>query len=409
MPAADRAVRPGGEFESILAGVFRKAGWRVRRPSSARDTGVDLILGAKGKRYVVQLKVSSEGRRDRLIPLLSQTILQARSLAQHFPEPALPMAVVAAKHIPASVAEQVKQFAERYAPEAGVGVIDAEGFRAFVGPGLEGLDAKPARRAARRIASPQNPPGLFSDLNQWMLKILLGQHLPDTLISVPREGIRNASQLAAAAKVSVMSASRFVNQLENQGSPRTSFLDETEEPLQIVRVQELLDFWISANRQAAHEIPARWIVKGGKRQLQSALREYASPYAAGPSGSRKRRSGDIVKVLPRCCLGLFAAADALGFGFVQGVPPHIYLERLTPDSLFRLGLTIDRSNPSADVYIRIPVNREAIFRASVTREGVPVSDILQVWLDVSTHPARGREQAREIQRRVLQPMFEKRK
>ncbi len=107
MPAADRAVRPGGEFESILAGVFRKAGWRVRRPSSARDAGVDLILGAKGKRYVVQLKVSSEGRRDRLIPLLSQAILQARSLAQHFPEPALPMAVVAAKHIPASVAGQV--------------------------------------------------------------------------------------------------------------------------------------------------------------------------------------------------------------------------------------------------------------------------------------------------------------
>ena len=28
---------------------------------------------------------------------------------------------------------------------------------------------------------------------------------------------------------------------------------------------------------------------------------------------------------------------------------------------------------------------EAVFRAAVMRQGVPVSDVLQVWLDVSTH------------------------
>jgi hypothetical protein len=116
-----------------------------------------------------------------------------------------------------------------------------------------------------------------------------------------------------------------------------------------------------------------------------------------------------MKVLPRCCLGLFAAADALGFGFVHGVPPHIYLERLTLDSLNRLGLVVDHSNRPADVYIRIPDNREAIFRASVMREGIRTSDVLQVWLDVSTHPARGREQAGEIWRHVLKPLFGKRR
>jgi hypothetical protein len=97
----------------------------------------------------------------------------------------------------------------------------------------------------------------------------------------------------------------------------------------------------------------------------------------------------------------------LGFGFVHGVPPHIYLERLTLDSLNRLGLVVDHSNRPADVYIRIPDNREAIFRASVMREGIRASDVLQVWLDVSTHPARGREQAGEIWRHVLKPLFGK--
>ncbi len=220
-----------------------------------------------------------------------------------------------------------------------------------------------------------------------MLKILLGRRLPEPLVQVPREQIRNASQLAKAANVSVMSASRLVNQLADRG-----FLDESEEYLRVVRVEELLDWWTSSNREAAKEVPAHWILKSGQSQLLTALRQYTSRQ---------------VHNQPRCCLGLFAAADALGFGFVRGAPAHIYLERLTLDSLDRLGLRVDQSDRPADVYIRIPVNREAIFRARVKPEGIPVSDVLQVWLDVSTHPARGREQAREIWRRVLKPLLGK--
>ena len=35
----------------------------------------------------------------------------------------------------------------------------------------------------------------------------------------------------------------------------------------------------------------------------------------------------------RACLALFAAADALKLGFVQGVPPYVYVERIQPSSL----------------------------------------------------------------------------
>jgi Holliday junction resolvase len=384
MLIAKSEEQAGNQFEGMLANSFRQAGWRVRRSSSAGDSGADLILDAQKKKYVVQLKASSEGRRDRLIPLLSQAILEARTMAERFPEPAVPIAVVAAKRIPASVAEQIKQFASRYAPEVGIGVIDAEGLRSFAGHGLEKLDAKPPRRAGRGLVSPQRLPDLFSGLNQWMLKILLGQRLPEALISVPRGPVRNASHLAEIAGVSIMSASRFVHQLANQG-----FFDDREEHLQVARVEELLELWISAIRPAAADVPARWIIKGGPHQLQASLRKYNSVGA------------------PRCCLGLFAAADALGSGFVQGVPPHIYLESLTLDSLERLGLTAEHSDRAAAVYIRVPANREAIFRSAVRPGGFGVSDILQVWLDVSTHPARGREQAREIWRRVLKPAFGK--
>ncbi len=383
---ADREVRAGPKFETILADAFRKAGWRVRKRSVPRDNGADLVLDRNEKSYVVTLKVSSEGRRDRLIPLLSQAILEAEECARRLRDNAVPVAVVAAPHVPDSIAEQVKVFGERYASQAGIGVIDAEGSRWFAGRGLEGLGAKPSRRASR-IVTPQRPPDLFSDLNQWMLKILIGRQLPEPLIRVPRESIRNASQLAATAGVSVMSASRLVNQLRSRG-----LLDADEQHLQLVRVDELLDWWVSSNREAAKEIPARWFLEGGPNQLFTAVRQYTSR----PMDNQ-----------PRCCLGLFAAADALGFGFVTGVPPCIYLERMTLDSLNRLGLDVGKSERPVDLIVRIPANPRAVFRPTVMREGVPVSDVLQVWLDVSTHPARGREQAQEIRERALRPLFGK--
>jgi hypothetical protein len=37
--------------------------------------------------------------------------------------------------------------------------------------------------------------------------------------------------------------------------------------------------------------------------------------------------------------------------------------------------------------------------------GVAVSDVIQVWLDVASHPSRGPEQADVIRRRVLEPII----
>jgi hypothetical protein len=399
MPANSRS---GADFERLLADSFRRVHWRVRRQPHAADLRPDLIVEAGRKTYAIELKRSAEGRRDRLIPLLSQAVLQARAIARQLPGRAVPVAVVAAERVSPSVAEEVKQFGAQFAPETGVGIIDAQGLRAFAGHGLEVLDAQPPRPIRRRKPAPQHLPHLFSDLNSWMLKTLLGQSLPESLISIPRAQFRNASQLASAARVSVMSASRFVRQLENEG-----FLDDRADRLELVRVKELLARWVAANQRAFRDIPARWIIKRDERQLLAALRSYCSEAgAASRSGARARR-GAAMKAPLRCAAGLFAAAGALGFGFVHGVPPYIYMERLDPDVVGRLGLSLEDRDRRADAYIRVPANQEAVFRAAVMRDGLPVSDILQVWLDASTHPARGREQADEIRKRVLGPLLGK--
>jgi hypothetical protein len=384
MPAAGSP-----DFRRILANLFRKRGWRVFRQPASRGIRADLVVQAGKNKYVVEVKAASEGRRDRLVPLLSQAILEAQASARRFPSPVAPLAVVASRRVPEMVAEHLQRFAEQNAPGVAVGIIDSDGFRSFSGAGFEAFNAPAARHRPRRLILPQQLPNLFSDLNQWMLKILIGQRLPERLIDVPRQQIRNASQLAEAAKVSGMSASRFVHQLNERG-----FLDKDEAGFKIVRLEELLDLWAAGQRTAANEIPARWIIKGGPDQLLIALREYAS-------GSMHNQ--------PQCCLGLFAAADALGLGFVRGALPHIYMERLPLDATVRLGLDISKSNRPADVMVRIPANPKAVFGPLVELKGIPVSDILQVWLDVSTHPGRGREQAREIRRRALTSLFQKRK
>ena len=72
--------------------------------------------------------------------------------------------------------------------------------------------------------------------------------------------------------------------------------------------------------------------------------------------------------------------NILGYGFVHGVPAHIYLEALTLDALGRLGLAVDHSGRPPDVYIRKPANRRGRFRAQVLATGIPIFDIVQVWI-----------------------------
>ncbi len=96
----------------------------------------------------------------------------------------------------------------------------------------------------------------------------------------------------------------------------------------------------------------------------------------------------------KACLGLFAAADALKLGFVEGVPPHVYVERIKPSNLAAWkNLRPCQPGESPDVLLRQASVPESVFRAVVSVDGIAVSDVIQVWLDVGSHPARGAEQA----------------
>ena len=389
-----KVSKPERAYENQLVDLFQDSGWEVRREPQVPGEA-DLVVKNGNLEYVIELKRAPESRRDRVVPLLAEAILQAQAYAQKIPQ-SRGLAIIASPHLSSAVVEQALEFHHNYAPDVAVGFFDDRGFRVFRAPGLESLNSPPPEIDQRRLAVPESQShALFSDLGQWMLKVILAQHIEPRFLSAPRRKIRNASELALAAGVSQVSASRLVRQLEAEG-----FLDRYADQLELVRIEDLLEEWQAAERRAFKEIPCRWVIPGhGRKQLESALQEYsARQIHQQPAENYGERSS------PRVCLGLFAAAEALGVGFVQGVPPVLYVERMQAELIQQLGISQERAI-QADVYLRIPSHKESIFRAAVEHKGVLASDALQVWLDVSNHPSRGKEQADRIWDQVLSPLL----
>jgi hypothetical protein len=381
------ATRPaesssGQAFEGLLFDAFRSAGWKVARPSANHDAADALVSNAKG-RYSVVLKAASEGRRDRLVPLLAQAILEAQSGAGSIRPRAKPLAVVAAPSIPEPVLRHLQEFAASHASGVALGVMDLRGLREFSGPGLEALNSKPKAKNSAGAPPPDSNIDLFSDLNQWMLKVVLAPDLmrPEFL-GAPQSRYKNASELAKEARVSVMSAFRFLRQLDREG-----FLSESRNGIRLVRVEELLRRWKGAYSRPASEVGVRWLLSRSPERLP-ALRKALGDHA---------------------CLGLFAAARAYKLGHGQGVPVHILVDRIPHERWQQLGLIEARDSHAPDLVFRVPSARESVFRGAVRAEGSLVSDVIQVWLDVGSHPARGKEQADLIYRQVIGPMINRAK
>jgi hypothetical protein len=172
-----------------------------------------------------------------------------------------------------------------------------------------------------------------------------------------------------------MSASRLVRQLEHEG-----YLDRAKPYFSLVRRQELFQRWQASAGRRVKEVRMRFLLHG-------------------------KPDAELRKMLKHGvgALALFSAAEALHLGFVHGVPPYVYVPRLDIESLraWKNLAPIDVGE-DPDLIVRQAPAVQSVFRGIVHAGGVPVSDVLQVWLDVSSHPSRGQEQANLIRKRVLE-------
>ncbi len=217
-----------------------------------------------------------------------------------------------------------------------------------------------------------------------MLKVLLADRLPPSLLTSPRQAVRNAHQLSMLAAVSLPSASRLVAHMKREG-----WLGTHERRLEPLRLEDLMVRWQSSSARPVQELRAKWLLPSNDARVQldrgmKALHE---------------RGADA----PRACIAQFAAAERLGFAHARGIMQHVYYEGDLGEVLEALAAVPARENEGADLALRRPPFRESVFRGAVVRDGVAVSDALQVWLDVASQSARGQEQAEHMWRRVIVP------
>jgi hypothetical protein len=359
-----------------VAGFFREEGWRVSlEPHGGRFTP-DLLVEAPGRSFVVELKSSAEGRPERVIALLSQAILQARMYAREFPG-TRPLALVSTRDCNPSLIQRVESFHYDFADETAIGIVDAHGSRYFFGDGLESISRRSEFDEEHRphSASFRRASNLFSDLNQWLLKVLLAPGIPAGLLAAPRSSYRTAAQLAEEASVSTMTTSRFLASLREEG-----FLDHGR-TIRLVRRRELGRRWKAHYLSSTPELPVRFVLPGS---LESRLARLAGEHAV--------------------CLGLFDAALRLGVGHVEGVPPHLYVRSLD-EALRWKALVPDERSPKPTLILKQAPAPESLFRGMVDKDGLHIADVIQIWLDSASHPSRGEEQSRYLERTVLKDVI----
>ena len=370
-----------------LVEAFNSGAWKVLGAprSTAAKVQSDLVVRSGRRKYAVALKTAREARRSDLEGQLAVAILQSRKRAHELG--AMPLALVGGPSLSEKLLATLREFAERYGDGIAWGAVDASGIVEMHGPGLErvrGIASGATRPTALKGSKRFDP---FSDRCQWLLKILLSPRLPERLRLRGADGAtvdtstRNALALSRLGGVSLAVTSRLVNHLRSSGH-----LAEGT-PLRLLRVEKLLDDWQAASRKRPLEVPARWLfpVRDSGAKLRKTLRRHVQ--------QRGRRAS----------LGLFAACDSLGFPLVTGVVPHAYIEKITASELDALGLAPCRPGEAPDVFVRQPRFPESVFRGVQLRDEVPVSDVIQCWLDVSDHPARGPEMAAHLWKSVLTP------
>ena len=362
--------------EQYVANFFRATGWSVERQQEDAPSA-DWHMRHGKHRFIGEIKALSEGRPDRVLPVLSMAILQAKAAAE-LSGNALPLAIIFVPEASLSLAKHVEVFAQKFAKDVPVGVISGRGEQYFSGEAFQQLNRlpeEPSRSSTGRLSQAIN---LFSDLNQWMLKLLLAWELPNGLLNAPKRQFKNGSDLAEAAQVSAMSASRFLQQLRSEG-----YLSDSSPHLKLVRREELFRRWGAAAMRACPEMPCRFLLRAPAAQQIRGLLSHHSQSA---------------------CLGLFSAADELGIGHVSGVPPYIYVPKLPKVGASDWPGVMAYPSDRPDLILRQASFPQSTFRGAVNHDGILVTDILQVWLDVMNHPTRGSEQAGLIYKKYLLPL-----
>ncbi|NLS98115.1 MAG: hypothetical protein GXX96_38790 [Planctomycetaceae bacterium] len=178
------------------------------------DGGPGFVAHLPSGALVGEAKHSKTASIDSVLGLFACGALRAQRIADRSSR--TPFVLVVVPRVGPKTRYAVERFMSENAPACGWALADQTGTTRIAVPSL-GIDADhhefaPVPRWQRR-----GPVRLFSDLNRWMLKILLLADAPPHFWNGPRDPVATPTDLHRVAKVSVAKAHQFCDAVEKSG------------------------------------------------------------------------------------------------------------------------------------------------------------------------------------------------
>jgi hypothetical protein len=360
---------------------------------------VDFVFRRGKRKYAVEIKRSRKMQLA-LSHLLPRGILllQAAKRIEGF----IAIVAVVVEKLDQKDIRRMADFIHHFAPEMGWLLVDEYGEGAFKYPDKDEYEDLP--QLNRRPLMPHGhvesespvsyyPKQLsFSDLDQWLLKIfLLGR--PGVAADYwggPQGIVENAFQLSKLAGVSPPVANSWVNTMES-----SSYLKRIgRKKLIPLRPNALIEEW-----------------RGQYRFGDNRILPYRSVY---PVSEADQYLDDLLKKLRSIdksvslAISGHQACRLLGIKHSSARSIHLYFWGNVANVANPLGLVAAESPSEADLFLVEPKYPRSVFGGRVIREGIPICDILQCYLDLYNLPDRGREQADFVFKTILTTIFENR-
>jgi len=333
----------------------------------------DLVADINGRCVAIAVKSVRTSVVEDVIGRLAIAAIQAGHHAGAIA--AIPLAVVVVPSVGRKTVAAARDFMSSYMPGGAWALVDRAGNASVSIPALA-IDVDRSIFRVERTQAGRTSVSLFSDLNRWLLKILLLADVPEDLWGGPRQAVLSNPDLGRVAGVSPEMVRRFVTAFQDR-----DLLRQTSEGLRLVRRSALLELWRADETLTARPaVPVRRLIAGSGSVLDM----------VGLPGFT-----DLAVVAG------FEACRHLGLLHTFAPPQaEVYVNVPVSEALRRFGL--EKCSPSdADLWL-LPTRRSrSIQGGRLIVEGVPVVDAFQAALDVLRHPARGREQSDYIINEVL--------
>lgn len=352
----------------LVSEALQNAGLRVGQ--SSMGPSIDLMAAHPGGKVAIEVKRMSAVRIEELEGRLAVGVLrlQKRVIAE-----AVPMICVVVDRLGRKAQQAAMRFMARHAPEIAWGLVDRAGGAHLEIPSFGLVYDKESAKKGR--SAKRTNTHLFSDLNRWLLKVLLLGPDRDAHFGGPRllHPVRTPTELHRVASVSVEKAHRFVRTFEAAGFVRQARLG-----LEVMDREVLLERWLDDERvRPTPLVPMKSVFERLSAE-DIADRLSGRGYAVG--GYHASAALDI----------LHSRRSAL---YLHGRGSHVALREEL--DLFECGWR------ESQLVLVGPRNIESVTRAAAPHGGVIIVDEIQAALDVVNDPARGQEQAAFVVERLL--------